>query len=723
MAQDPLKPRDNGQIGMPRIDAGMNKLPPVSTGGATGAKDDDSQRLTASEVQVILTRARKRFELAQGAETDNRAEALKDLKFKAGEQWPSDIVASRQFDGRPTLTVNKIPTFVHQVTNEQRQNRPTINVNAVGERADVQAAQIYRGLIRAIERKSFADVAYDTAFESAVSNGFGYWRILTDFQSSDTFDQEIVVRRIRNPFAVYMDPAVQEPDASDARFCFISEMVPRDEFKERYPDAQVTPWNDAGVGDKASTWATRDGVRIAEYFDVVHEERTLIALSNGHVGWDDELHAEVRDAIKGGTIEVLRRRSSRVPTVKWHKITALEVLESRDWAGAYIPVVRVIGNEIDIEGKVKLSGLIRNARDAQRMYNYAATAEIEATALAPKAPFVMAEGQAEGYEEMWKQANSKNYATLFYRPVPLPGGGTAPPPQRQPPVPPQAAWIQVKMGAAQDMIATTGIRFDATMNERMTDESGVAVKELRRNTDVGNYHYIDNFSRALRRTGEILIDMIPRVYDTRRVLTILREDDGEEQIILDPAQQQAVMRVVHERTQKVMRAFNPTVGEYGVTVTIGPSYATKRIEAGEQMMAFARAMPQIAANVADLIVKNQDWPGAEEFATRLAKLLPPGLLTPDMKDVSPQLQALLSQMQQQLTALMQQRQQMMLALNDKQADRALAAEKINRDFAAKLLAILQKSDAAQPSPIDELHSIATAATEFDRLMAPRQQPT
>ena len=709
MAQDPLRAPDNGRIGMPRVDAGMNKLPPVSGNKRRAG-------MSAEQQVELLERARKRWELSQDAE--NRKEALTDLKFRGGEQWPSGVITSRQFDGRPTLTINKIPTFVHQITNEQRQNRPTINVNANGDRGDVQAAQMYRGLIRAIERESFADVAYDTGFDNAVGNGFGYWRVTTEWDKPDSFDQDIRIRRIRNPFSVYMDPACQEPDASDARWCFVAEMVPRDEFKAKYPGVQMQPWQEAAAGDKPESWATKDAVRIAEYFEVTHEDRELVALANGHVGWEDELADDVAEKIKADPAMVERRRTARVPKVKWHKITALDVLESEEWLGIWIPVVRVIGDELDIEGKVKFSGVIRYARDAQRMYNYAATAEMEATALAPKAPYLLAEGQQEGYEDMWNQANSKNFPFLIYQPVQLPNGQVAPPPARQPPVPPQTAWAQLKMGAAQDMIATTGIRFDATMNERMTDESGVAVKELRRNTDVGNYHYIDNFSRALRHTGEILIDLIPKVYDTRRVLTILREDDKEEQIVLDPAQRQAVAQQQDQATGKIRRAFNPSVGEYGVTVTIGPSYATKRIEAGEQMMAFARAMPQIAQSVADLIVKQQDWPGAEEFATRLAKMLPPGLLTPDMKDVPPQVQAMLAQMQKQLMGLMQERQQMMRALSDKQADRAVALEKINRDFAAKLLAIMQKADAAQASPIEELHDIALAATEFDRLMSP-----
>ncbi len=713
MVQDPLKPRASRKIGMSRIDAGMNKLPPVAPGRRAG--------MSEKEQDALLERARKRYKLAEGAEADNRSEGLKDLKFKAGDQWPSDIVSRRQFEGRPTLTVNKIPTFVHQITNEQRQNRPAISVNAVGERGDVQAAQIFRGLIRAIERESFADIAYDTAFDNAVSCGFGFWRILTDHDRPDSFDLDIRIRRIRNPFSVYLDPACQEPDGSDARFAFISEIVPRDEFEARYPDAQPMAWTEGAAGDKLAGWATKDSVRIAEYFEVTHEERELVALANGHVGWEDELADEVRVQIADDPAFVVRRRTSRVPKVKWFKITAVEVLEQRDWPGAWIPIVRVIGEEIDIEGKVKLSGVIRYARDAQRMYNYAATAEIEATALAPKAPYIMAEGQQEGHEDQWQQANSKNFPFLLYQPVQLPNGQLAPPPVRQAPVPPQAAWLQVKQGAAQDMMATTGIRFDATLQERMTDESGLAVKELRRNTDVGNYHYIDNFSRALRHTGVLLIDLIPKVYDTRRVLTILREDDKEEQIVLDPTQKQPVANQRDAVTGKIRRAFNPSEGEYGITVTIGPSYATKRIEAAEQMMAFARAMPQLAQNVADLIVKNQDWPGAEEFATRLAKMLPPGLLTPDMKDVPPQVQAMMAQMQRQIMMLMQERQQMMRALSDKQADRAVALERINRDFAAKLLAIMQKADAAQADPIEQLHTIATAATEFDRLLTPPDQ--
>jgi hypothetical protein len=282
---------------------------------------------------------------------------------------------------------------------------------------------------------------------------------------------------------------------------------------------------------------------------------------------------------------------------------------------------------------------------------------------------------------------------LQYKPETL-NGKLLPPPTRQQPEGPPASVVNAKQGAAQDMMATTGIRFDATMQERTYDESGRALRELRERGDIGSFHFFDNLARSLRHTGVLIVDLIPKVYDTSRILTILREDDSEEQIKIDPNSPKATVEGQHPVTGKKLKIFNPTMGKYGVTVTIGPSYATKRIEAAESMMAFVRAVPAAGQLVMDLIAKNQDWPGAEEMATRLAKALPPNLLTPDQKDVPPQIQAMLQAMDSQIKQLSQERVQLMQALTEQQSDRAQRQDKIDKDFETKLLGIVQKAEAA-----------------------------
>ncbi|HXJ61879.1 MAG TPA: portal protein [Verrucomicrobiae bacterium] len=664
----------------------MNKVSPASMLGDDKGTALGFPKGQEAEKEKLLSRARKRMEKAITAESDNRKSALDDRLFKAGDQWPKEIMAQRNLDKRPCLTINKLPTFIHQIVNDQRQNRPSINISPVGDRGDPEVAKMYRGLIRFIERDCAADIAYDTAFDDAVTMGWGYWRILTEREAPDSFNLVLVVRRIRNPFTVYLDPAHQDPTAADAKWGFITEMMPRDEYEEKYPDADPLNYTEGGIGEKFTNWIAKDEVRIAEYFEVDYKTRKLVELDNGHVGWYDELDEMTLARIGRKRVQIVDERESRVPKVMWYKITANDVLMKREWQGSTIPIVKVVGDEIDIEGKVKYSGVIRHAKDPQRMFNYWRTAETELIALQPKSPWVVEEGQIEGHEDEWKNANVKNMPYLSYKGTSV-GGTQAPPPQRQPMAGIPAGVVQAGVNAGQDMMATTGIRFDATMNERMIDESGKAIRELRRSGDLGSFHYVDNLARALKRTGEIFVEVIPKIYDDPRVVTILREDDKEEQVKVDPTLGKA-MGEEKKADGKTRKLFNPKFGKYGVTVTIGPSYATKRIEAAENMMAFMKALPQTAALVADLFAKNQDWPGAEEIATRLAKTIPPGLMTPDMKDVPPQVQAVLTQQEQALKELTQQLQAAMAALQDKKEDRALEAEKIQKDFEAKLIKIV-----------------------------------
>lgn len=683
-----MAPKNDGRIRLPRVDSAMIKVTP-KIGGPDDkgivALRNKSPDTDAAKKEKLLERVRKRMEWAISSESENRKSGLDDRLFKAGEQWPTAIMAQRNLDKRPCLTINKLPTFVHQIVNDQRQNRPSINISPVGDRGDPEVAKMYRGLIRFIERDCAADIAYDTAFDDAVTMGWGYWRVLTQWEAPDSMDLVLVIARIRNPFTVYLGPH-QDPTAADAKWGFVCEMVAREEFKDKWPDAVEIPFSDGGIGEKVNSWATKDEIRVAEYFEIEYETRTLVELSNGHIGWKDELDDIALGYLKRGRFEIVEERESRVPTVKWYKVTAVDVLMEREWIGTTIPIVKVIGDEIDIEGKSKLSGIVRNAKDPQRQYNYWVTSETELVALAPKAPWIVEEGQIEGHEDEWKSANVKNQPYLSYKGTSI-AGTMAPPPQRQQMVQIPAGVVQAKQGAAQDMMATTGIRMDATPQDRMYDESGRALRELRRTGDLGSFHFVDNLARSLRRTGEILVECIPKVYSDARVVTILREDDKEEQVKIDPTLSKPMGE--EKRTDgKTRKLFNPTFGKYGVTVTIGPSYATKRIEASENMMAFMKALPQTAALVVDLFAAAQDWPGAEQIAARLAKTIPPGLMQPDMKDIPPQVQAILTQQEQAIKELTQQLQAAMAALQDKKEDRAIEVEKIKKDFEAKLLKIV-----------------------------------
>jgi len=681
-----------------------------------------------SEEEKFLAIAVKRFQRCETAESKNRINALDDRKFKNGEQWPEQIRAQRTLEHRPCLTINKLKTFIHQITNDQRQNRPAINISPVGDKADKQTAKMLRGLIRQIERQSDADVAYDTAFDDAVSSGWGYWRILSEYEFADSFDQVLRIRRLRNPFRVYMDPDAQMPDGSDAKWCFISDLMVRAEFDQQWPNAKAAPWAEGSVGDDSyKLWSTRTHVRIAEYFQIITTTRKLVALENGHIGYKDELSDEVSELIQLQPDLIVDERDVQVKQVEWSKITSHEILEQQIIKCKWIPVVRVVGDEADIEGDVTYTGIVRDAKDPQRMYNYWCTSETEMVALAPKAPYIMEEGQIEGQEQRWKSANTKSLPYLLYKGVNI-GGKQAPMPQRQQFAGPPLGIINAKEGAAQDMQAVTGIRFDATLNERMYDESGKALRELKRVGDLGNFHYIDNLARGLKHTGRILVDWIPHVYDTRRVLTILREDGQEETATLDP-QIATSYQQNNQPDGGVERIYNPKVGQYDVAVTIGPSYATKRAEAADSILAFMKAYPPAAEVSGDLIAKNMDWPGAEEIAERLATLLPPGIMDGQVENLPAEARGIVANLNRQVQQLTQERDKAAAMLGEQDKDRAVQQDKIDKDYDAKMKAmaasmeeVIIKSQAeAQKGNGAEMQKIALdQETKFMQMFSDRQ---
>jgi hypothetical protein len=633
------------------------------------------------DVENFLFGVVKRFNEVESYESVNRREGVDDLRFRKGDQWPEAIKSSRTIDKRPCLTINKLPTFIHQIVNDQRQNRPAINVSPVGDGSDPEVAKMLKGLIKYIERCSNADVAYDTGFESAVTIGWGFWRVLTDYEGPDTFDQTIHIKRISNPFTVYLDPNADEPDGSDAQWGFITDMLPREEYREMYPDFPLEAWNEDGVGDEYKNWSTQTHVRIAEYFYYEHTERTLLALSNGHVGWEDELADEILDEIDANPDMIVNERVVEDKKVKWCKLTAYDILEEQEWPGKYIPIIRVIGDEINLEGRISYQGIVRAAKDPQRMYNFWCTSETELIALAPKAPWIMEEGQIEGHEQRWADANIKSLPFLLYKGTNV-AGKPAPPPQRQQFAGPPTGVVQAKISAAQDMQAVTGIRFDATQQERMYDESGKALRELKRVGDLGNYHYIDNLSRSLKYTGRILIDLIPKVFDTPRILTILREDGSEQMAKLDPNLPQPYEK--REEGDEVQLLYNPKLGDYDVTVTVGPSFATKRQEAADSMLQFMQAVPQSGPLIGDLISKNMDWPGAEEISSRLASMLPPHLLDEKLEQLPPEAKALVSSLMQQMEQLKAEHDKAVAMLGDNEADRQVQRDKIEADTMTKM---------------------------------------
>jgi hypothetical protein len=666
-----------------------------------------------------LATMRHRMSVAISAYSDSRSDELDDLKFMAGSpdnqwQWPQDVLSTRgsvqgqTINARPCLTINKLPQHVKQVTNDQRQNRPAGKVIPANDEADAEMAEIFDGIVRHIEYMSDADVAYDTASENQVTYGEGYFRLLTEYCDEDSFDQDIKIGRIRNSFSVYMDPMIQDPCGSDAQWCFVTEDIPKDEYERLYPDAApITSIQQQGTGDQSlSQWLTQETIRIAEYFYIEYEKAELLLFPGEVSAFKGSMEAKQMEAM--GFEPVRKRRVDR-KRVKWMKTNGYEVLEERDWAGKWIPVIRVVGNEFEVDGQIHISGIVRNAKDAQRMYNYWVSQEAEMLALAPKAPFIGYGGQFEGYEHQWKTANTTNWPYLEINPDVTDGAGQVLPlPQRAAPPLPQTGLIQAKMGASEDIKATTG-QYDASLGMSSNERTGRAILARQREADKGTYHYVDNMARAVRYCTRQLVDLIPKIYDTKRIARIIGIDGETSMAKIDPNQAEPVRKIEDENGIVIDKIYNPGVGKYDVVVTVGPSYMTKRQEAMDAMSQILQGNPNLWAVAGDLFVKNMDWPGAQEMAERLRKTIDPSVLAD--QDQDPALQAA----QQQIEAMGQEMEQMFQMLQN--VSQSMEAQKLRiEEYNAETKRISAVAAGMNPEQVQEvvmqtLRDVMTAGDE------------
>ena len=511
--------------------------------------------------------------------------------------------------------------------------------------ADAKLAQIITGICRHVEVNSDADNAYDNAFDYAVRMGWGFIRVTTDYVSEDSFDQEIYIKPVENPFTVYFDPNSVAPDGSDAEKCLITTVMDKKIFHSMYPDADDgSGFSQRGTGDSNAEWVMKEDIRIAEYFYTERKKAKLAMLSDGTSVYQDELPDPEMMAAAG--IEVIDTRDSYKKVIKWVKLTAMEILEEGDWGGKYIPIVPVYGQQLIVENKRKKFGLVRMAKDPQRMYNFWQTAATESVALAPKAKWLIAEGQDEGHENEWAAANIKSSPVLRYKQRDI-EGSPAPAPQRLQPEPPPAGILTAAATINSDLQAVIGI-FDPSQMPS-GNVSGKALQGQQQQVDMSNYHYFDNLTRSIKQIGRIILDLTPKIYDAQRVMRIIGDDGKPELVTINEqsVDEMGVMTILND----------VTVGEYDVVMDTGPGYNSKRQEAVDSMMQLLTADPALMTQAGDLIFRNMDFPGAETIADRLAAANPLAQID-EKSPIPPQVQMQLAQSKQMIEQLQQQMQEM-----------------------------------------------------------------
>lgn len=565
-----------------------------------------------ADAAEVLKEARERLQAAWDYDQENRREALTDLEFLEGDQWPALYKAEREKEGRPCLVLDKLNQHKNQVVNDIRQAKIAIKAVGVDSNTDPQLAEVYTALMRDIQYQSNATHVYSWAADGAVSCGIGHMRVTTEYARDAVSEQDIRIKSVPYPLSVYWDPAAVEPDRSDALWCFVTEFIPEATFKELYPDAKQADVD--APGDSLSlSWTSKDGVLVAEYWKKVKTKRKLVAIEG-----EQTLDVTDVDESELAGLRIIGEREADGFKVEQYLVSGQEVLEGPNaWAGMYIPIIPVIGSERFLERRRSRRGLIRLARDGQQLYNYHRTAAAEAIALAPKAKWLATAKQIAARIGEWLGAHRSPRPFLIYEPDDrMPGGK---PELVPPPEPPAALWREAEL-ADSDIKSATGI-YNPSLGDKSNETSGVAIAQRQREGDVANYHFSDNLNRALQHLGRVIIDLIGKVYDTQRTVRIMGDDDESDFIPINAP----VMSVDGES----LLLNDMSKGRFDVRVDIGPSYTTQRMEAATAMLDYFKADTEALAMARDIFVRAMDWPEAEELSERFKRAVPPQLLGED----------------------------------------------------------------------------------------------
>tara|TARA_R110000850_G_scaffold245205_2_gene370038 strand:+ start:970 stop:3087 length:2118 start_codon:yes stop_codon:yes gene_type:complete len=569
---------------------------------------------TETELAAIHKEAIKRFETIMSRERDQRALAVEDAKFAhtPNGQWDESAITKRQ--DRPRYTINRVAGAIDQLVGDRRQNQTDIKVRPIGGGADVELAKIYNGLIRNIQGLSKAENAYDMAYDELVTGGYGGWRVLTEYADDDSFEQDIRIHTIDSAStSLFFDPAAKAYDKRDSKFAFLTTMMPVDDFKAAYPDEPEVSFDQERFNASlCSSWYSTDTVRVAEYWVKIPITRNIAFLSDGRIIDIDEERSVLDElALEGITIQNQRKVKSH--KVVMYKVSGSSILEGpSDWAGKYIPLIPAFGKVARIEGKEYVRGLVRNAKDPNRIYNYTVSSEIETTALTPKDPYWMTVNQAKGQEAALRTFNTRNQPFMLYTADPAAPG----PPQRTGAPSVQAAMIGQRQNAALDIYATTGIE-PASLGNSPELKSGKAILAQQKMGDRGSFVYSDNLNKSIEYTGEILVDLIPRIMDTDRVIRILNIDGTSEEVKIGKGLAKFNQTITDTQTGKEEIVYDLSRGKYDVVVSTGASFSSQRQESAQQLIDLTANNPAFAAIATDLIAKNLDILESDELTKRV----------------------------------------------------------------------------------------------------------
>lgn len=598
------------------------------------ALSEQDREFAAITEEAIWEEMADRMQTASEAYSENRKRAKAAMLFREGDQWDHDVITTASEDN-PELTINLTDAMVRRVINNIKQQRPRGKCHPVGDGADVEIAEVINGIGRHVETRSEASVAYDLAAEQSIVAGEGYFRMIAEYVDPKSFHKDLRILPIKNIFSVYMDPGAIMPSGADQNWCIITVKMKRQEYKRRYPNAKNVNFNDLDRDRSRLEWEDKEEIRLAEYFRIreVSEKLYLIRGPGGteFTMYHSELPRTDGKIVMDDVVRLFADRGLRIDgerdstkrKVEWFRANGLVIVERQQLPGSYIPIFRVDGNVVDIDGRIRRRGMVEAMMDPQRMVNYGEVAKIKRLGLAPKAPWVAAEGQLDGHPE-WDDANLKPYSVLTYKPVVLETSSGAlplPPPARQPPAQIEAGFSEFVNGMRSNLMAVAGMPNEPGQDEKGVVVSGRAIKRRQWLSDQSHFQYYDNLTQAIAQAWRVMVEWIPHYFSEERMQRVIGEDSTPQMVPIN--------RKEIEQEGGITRIKNDlTVGKYDVVMDTGPGYETKREEGADNLLAMlgTPALAEIVAKVApDLVFRSIDHPYMQELADRLMAANPEGL--------------------------------------------------------------------------------------------------
>lgn len=591
-------------------------------------------RLTKEEHHAnIHYDALREFDNIQSALRDERLQCLQDRRFYslAGAQWEGPLWD--QYENKPKFEINKIALAIQRIFTEYRNNRITVHFNSKYGAKNDKLSDVCAGMYRSDEQDSGAEEAYDNAFEEAVGGGFGAWRLRAEYEDEE--DEEDEYQRICfEPIfdadsSVFFDLEAKRQDKSDAKKCFVLYSMTHDAYKETWGDDPTT-WPKE-VHQYEFDWATPDVVYVAEYYrveevsDSVYTFRSSIDESEEKYN-KDELTEEVLAQLNAtGWVQVRVKRVKR-RRVHMYIMSGSRILEDCGYiVGKCIPIVPVYGKRWFVDNVERCMGAVRLAKDAQRLKNMQMSKLGEIAALSSVEKPILTPEQVAGHQVMWSEDNLKNYPYLLINPITGPDGMM----QASGPVaytkssnipPAMAAILQLSEQDIRDVLGNQD-----QGDKIVSNISGKAVEMVQQRLDMQTFIYMSNMAKAIRRSGEIWLEMAKEIYVEPKRKMKLTGPQGDIRGI------ELLRPIVDEESGEASYENDLSEAHLDVSVDVGPSFSSQRaaiVKAVTGMMAITtdQSTQQVLQAIALMNMEGEGLSDAREFFRK--KLVEMGVVQP-----------------------------------------------------------------------------------------------